>query len=96
MGIYVGEQYLPGTDLEQVQESAERLRSAAVVLGGQGIAVRLVATTFVPEEEWVLGVFEAEAAADVERVYVAAGTSVERVVEAVHSLEPPIGGEEPT
>jgi hypothetical protein len=88
MAVYVGEQYLPGTSVEQVKESSDRLRSAAADLAAEGIAVRLVATTFVPEEEWVLGVFEAGAAADVERAYAAAGAAVERVVEAIHAPEP--------
>jgi hypothetical protein len=87
MAVYVGEQYLPGTSAEQVKESSDRLRSAAAELAAEGIAVRLVATTFVPQEEWVLGVFEAEVATHVERVYTLAGASVERVTEAIHQAE---------
>jgi hypothetical protein len=81
MPFYMGERYIAGADQQAAREQSERIRKALVSTGG---GVRLLSTTFVPNEEWVFDVFEAESAAQVEQLYTAGHVAFERVTEAVH------------
>jgi hypothetical protein len=83
MDVYLGERYLPGTSTDQVIAGADRVRAAAAALAGEGVVVRLLSTTFVPSEEWVFDLFEAEAAGAVQRAYARAHVTVERITDAV-------------
>lgn len=84
MPFYVGERYVanaaPGIALEQ----AERIRAAVLRVAPDGAPVRLVSTTFVPNEEWVFDLFEADSADQVRHVYTVGEVEVERVTEGVH------------
>lgn len=82
--MFVAERYLPGASHAEVVAASSRLRSAAARLAGAGSPVRLLSTTFVPSEEWVLDVFVAETTADVARAYADAGVNVERIADAIH------------
>jgi hypothetical protein len=82
--VYLGERYLPGASDAQVAAAASRLRAAATNLAEAGSSVRLISTTFVPSEEWVFDVFEAEATKDVALVYARARQTVERIADAVY------------
>jgi len=84
MPVYVGERYLPQAAEEVALAEAEQIRMAVRRLAAQGLPVRLVSTTFVPNEEWVFDLFEAESAEQVRRVYDEGSVPVERVTEAVH------------
>jgi hypothetical protein len=84
MPVYVGERYIPHAESAMALEQAERIRAAVLGLAPTGSPVRLLSTTFVPNEEWVFDLFEAESAAQVERVYELGNVPVERVIEGVH------------
>jgi hypothetical protein len=83
MPVYLGERYIPGADQEVALEQAERIRAAVLQASG-GSRVRLLSTTFVPNEEWVFDLFEAESADLVERAYGQGHVAFERVTEAIH------------
>jgi hypothetical protein len=83
MPFFVGQRYVPNGDQELAVEQADRVRVAVEQAAMQGL-VRLLSTTFVPNEEWVFDVFEADSAGQVERVYSEGNVPFERVAEAVH------------
>ena len=83
MPVYVGERYIPGAEEGVARDQAERLRSAVLEKAG-GAPVRLLSTTFVPNEEWVFDLFEAGSADEVRWIYEVSGVPVERVTEGVH------------
>jgi len=82
--MFVGERYIPDAEQEVAVAQAELLRLAVQRLVEQGSSVRLLSTTFVPDEEWVFDVFEADSGDQVRRVYEAGNVPVERVTEGVH------------
>ena len=84
MPVYVGERYLPKANQELALGDVERLRAAVLRLASQGTPVTLLSTTFVPNEEWVFDLFQAESAEQVTRVYDESGVGFERVAEGVH------------
>ena len=84
MPVYVGERYIPHAEQSVALEQAERIRRAVMEAAPDGAPVRLLSTTFVPNEEWVFDLFEAESADAVRRIYEASGVPVERVTEGVH------------
>jgi hypothetical protein len=86
ISVYLGERYLPGASPEQVMAAVERVRTAVADLARDGSPVRLLSTTFVPKEEWLFDLFEAGAAAEVERIYALADVMANRVAEAVHMV----------
>ncbi len=82
MPVYMGERYVPDADHQLAREQAERIRAAVLSAAGSGL--RLLSTTFVPNEEWLFDLFEAESAEQVEHAYADAQVAFERVTEAVH------------
>jgi len=84
MPVYVGERYIPQAKRSVALEQAERIRSAVMEAVPDGAPVRLLSTTFVPNEEWVFDLFEAHSADEVRRIYEVSGVPVERVTEGVH------------
>ena len=84
MPVYVGERYLPEAQRKAALEQAERIRLAVLQLAPEGAPVKLLSTTFVPNEEWVFDLFEAQTADQVRRIYEVSGVPVERVTEGVH------------
>lgn len=88
MPVYVGERYIPAAERSVALDQAERIRSAVLEAAPdgapEGAPVRLLSTTFVPNEEWVFDLFEAESADHVRRIYEVSGVPVERVTEGVH------------
>ena len=83
MPFFVGQRYVPNGDPRLAVEQADQVRAAVEQAGAQGL-VRLLSTTFVPNEEWVFDVFEADSADQVELVYTTGDVAFERVTEAVH------------
>jgi len=51
--------FWPGASEAEVAEATRRLDQAATALAADGVAVRRTVTTFVPEEETVLWLFDA-------------------------------------
>ena len=84
MPVYVGERYIPEAEHRVALEQAARIRSAVMEAAPDGAPVRLLSTTFVPNEEWVFDLFEARSADQVRRIYEVSGVPVERVTEGVH------------
>ena len=84
MPVYIGERYIPQAEREVAMDQADRIRNAVLEAAPEGAPVRLLSTTFVPNEEWVFDLFEAESADHVRRIYEVSGVPVERVTEGVH------------
>lgn len=84
MPTYIGERYIPEAEQAVARDQAERLRSAVLEAAPDAAPVRLLSTTFVPNEEWVFDLFEAQSADQVRRIYEVSGVPVERVTEGVH------------
>lgn len=85
--VFIGERYLPGARQEVALDQAERLREAVRRHTAGGGRTRMLSTTFVPDEEWVFDLFEAESADQVRSLYRACGIPVERVTPGVHIPE---------
>ena len=87
MPVFIGDRYIPGARPEVALEQAERLREALRRHGAEGNRIRLLSTMFVPNEEWVFDLFEAESADQVRSLYEACEVPVERVTPGVHIPE---------
>ena len=88
MPVYVGVRYVAEARESTALEQADRIGAAALRLAQDGSPVKLLSTTFVPNEEWVFDVFEALSADEVKHVYAVSGIPVERVTEGVHRAGP--------
>jgi hypothetical protein len=84
MPVFIGERYVAEAEPAAAIDQAARIRRTALRLAQGGAAVKLLSTTFVPNEEWVFDLFEAPSADEVRSVYEASGVPVERVTEGVH------------
>ena len=84
MPHFIGERYIPRADREIALAQAEQVRLAVARLAPDGSPVRLLSTTFVPNEEWAFDLFEADSADQVEHVYEESAVAVQRVTEGVH------------
>jgi hypothetical protein len=90
MPVYVGERYIPRAEEAVALGQARQVRAAVQRLASGGSPVRLLSTTFVPNEEWVFDLFEAESAEQVRQVYDECSVPVERVTEGVHLPGPKV------
>ena len=81
MTKYLVERYLPGATDGQLDEAGERLAAAAERLAAEGVDVRYVGSTFVPEEESCFCRFESAGREGVERACEQAGVRFARIVE---------------
>lgn len=84
MPVYVGERYIPGAQQVIAMAQAQQIRLTVLRLAREGSPVRLLSTTFVPNEEWVFDLFQADSAEQVRQVYDTSRVPVERVTEGVH------------
>lgn len=87
MPVFIGDRYIPGARPEVALDQAERLREAVRRHAAEGHRVRLLSTTFVPNEEWAFDLFEADSADQVRSLYEEGGVPVERVTHGVHIPE---------
>jgi len=81
MNNYLVEQYLPGVTARQLEEASGLLVAAAMELAEQGIQVRYINSTFIPEEESCFCRFESVDAESVRCACVRAGVPFARIVE---------------
>ena len=88
MPVFIGERYVPRANRQTALAQAERIRVAVGRLAPVGSPVRLLSTTFVPNEEWAFDLFEADSAGQVERFYEESAVAVQRVTECVHLSGP--------
>jgi hypothetical protein len=83
MPNYLVESYLPRGRAQELPRAVERARAAAELLAARGALVRHLRSTFLPEDELCLHLFDADSVALVREASRRAGITAERVVEAV-------------
>jgi Nickel responsive protein SCO4226-like len=83
MARFLAESYVPRSRADDSSYAARCARAAAEQLSREGISVRYVRTTLLPEDETCFHVFEALSAAAVGEVGRRAGLSWARIAPAV-------------
>jgi hypothetical protein len=89
MPSYLVEVYMPGSRTHEARATACRARVAADQLSREGVPVRYVRTTFLPDDETCFHLFEAASAEVVEEASSRAELGRARIVPAIESSEPP-------
>ncbi len=79
------EQYLPGITAVELDEASARLVAAVDDLTARGAEIRIIGSTFVPEEDSCFCRFEASSSEVVRRAFELAGLPIARI-HLVHSL----------
>ena len=80
---YLAESYLPRIRRAELRDAARRAQLAAEALAEEGVRVRHVRTSFLPDDEVCLHVFEAPSAEAVCETMRRAALAVDRIVETV-------------
>jgi hypothetical protein len=83
MPSYLVDGYLPRSRAGELQELIARLRTAAEAMTVEGTQVRHVRSSFLPADELLLHLLEAESAAAASEASRRAGVPAERIVESV-------------
>jgi hypothetical protein len=83
---YLLETYMPGSHVHEAAAAGDRARAAAEELAREGIAVRYVRSTFLPEDETCFHVFEAGSAATVDTVSLRAALGSGRIVPVLEAF----------
>jgi Nickel responsive protein SCO4226-like len=81
--VFVVERYLPGLDRYALQRSLEQLEQTVAQMRREGIAVRYLGSTIVPDDEACFCQFEASSATQVAEANRRAGVPFDRIVDAV-------------
>lgn len=81
--IFIVERYLPGVSLRELSRLLERVGEAAAAMNAQGVSIRLLSSTFVPEEESCTCQFEASSSEAIDEANRRAGAGFARVIQAV-------------
>jgi hypothetical protein len=79
----MAERHLPGISMDDLAQAQRRAIDTAASMTAEGTPVSYLRSTFVPGEDKCMCLFEAESAADVERLNRSAEIPFERVVEAL-------------
>lgn len=82
---YVAQSYLPRIRRSELREAASRARRAAEALAAEGAPIRHLRTTFVPQDEMCLHLFEATSVRVVEEAMQRAALAADRIVETVET-----------
>ena len=82
-GFYLVERYLPGTTAADVAATVELVESTTAQMATEGIPVRYLGATFVPEDETCFCEFEAHSREAVERANERANVRFARILPAV-------------
>jgi len=85
---YLIEVYLPRSRADEARATAHRARAAAEELSSEGLPIRYVRTTFLPDDETCFHLFEAVSADAVEEVSRRAELGRARVVPAIDASRP--------
>jgi hypothetical protein len=80
---YLVEVYLPRSRAQEVRATGRRARAAAKALGREGVPIRYIRTTYLPDDETCFHIFEAESIDVVEEAGRRAGLGEARVLPAV-------------
>ena len=89
MPSYLVESYLARTRAVALDGATKRASEAAEAMRIAGIVVRHVRSTFLPDDEVCLHLFEAESLEAVTEVIRRAAIPYDRIVEAIESQAPP-------
>jgi hypothetical protein len=81
--------FWPGATAGEVADATGRLDEASAALAAEGVEVRRTVTTFVPEEETVLWLFDAAAEPALHTLARRAGVRFDRVLTVVSSSPKP-------
>lgn len=88
MPTYLVEVYMPRSHAQEARAADRRAGAAAEECSHEGIPVRYVRTTFLPDDETCFHLFEADSAEVVEEVCRRAGIGHARVVPAIEAPRP--------
>ena len=88
MSSYLVEVYVPRSHAHEARAGGCRARVAAEQLTGEGMPVRYVRTTYLPDDETCFHVFEAATPAAVEEACGRAELGRVRIVPAIESSRP--------
>lgn len=81
--VFVVERYLPDLDRDALLRSLDQLAQAVAQMRREGVAVRYLGSTIVPDDEACFCQFEADSASDVAEANRRAGVPFDRIVDAV-------------
>jgi hypothetical protein len=87
-GIYLVERYLPGATGDDVAAAADRVAAASERMTAEGIPVRYLGTTFIPDDETCFCEFEARSRESVEWVNERARAPFARILPAARYPTP--------
>ncbi len=88
MPTYLVEAYMPRSHAQEARAAGRRAGAAAEELSREGMAVRYVRTTFLPDDETCFHLFEASEPAAVEEVSRQAALGRVRIVPAIEASPP--------
>ncbi len=83
MSVYMVERALPGITMEQLGAAQQSAIQTAERFTEEGKSVRYLRSTFLPQENKCMCLFEADNSEDVAAVNQAANIPFERIVEAI-------------
>jgi hypothetical protein len=86
MPSYLVETYVPRRRAHELDAVGREIRAAIAELACEGVVVRYVRTTLLPDDETCFHVLEASSAEAVERICRLAGLGLVRVVTAIEAL----------
>ena len=85
MPSFLVEVYVPHSGAEEALDAGRRARAAADGLSDEGVPIRFVRTTFLPDDETCFHLFEADSPAAVEEAGRRAGLGRMRIVAAIEA-----------
>ena len=88
MPSYLVEVYLPRSRADEARAAGRRARAAAEELSREGVPIRYVRTTFLPDDETCFHLFEAASAEVVQEASRRAALGRARIVAAVEASRP--------
>jgi hypothetical protein len=91
MPTYLVEVYLPRSRAHEARATARRARAAAEQLSREGVPIRYVRTTYLPDDETCFHHFEARTPAAVEEATRRAALGSVRIVPTIEVADPCVG-----
>jgi hypothetical protein len=85
---YLVEVYLPRSRSDEARAAGRRARAAAEQLSREGVPIRYVRTTFLPDDETCFHLFEAPTPTAVEEVSRRAALGRARIIPAIEASRP--------
>jgi len=91
VAVYLFEAYMPGSSEAHLAQLGERLREVAHAIFEDGLRVRYLRSTYVPEDETCFHYVEASTASEAELFAQRAEVSYDRILEARNVAAPTKG-----